>query len=145
MDQKNCFRKNVFGFTLMEVMMVVAIVGILAAVALPSYQSYANRAAYADVVSAAVPARTEVDICVQIRGADQCQAISAQPGWAVSELVDDVSITVDEEIFLVTVEPSTARNGIDSDDTYILSGIPQGGSLQWSLDGASGCLESGLC
>lgn len=145
MRQNNCFRKRVFGFTLMEVMMVVAIVGILAAVALPSYQSYADRAAYADVVSAAVPARTEVDICVQTRGPDQCQAIPSQPGWAVSELVEGVSISVDEGIFLVTVEPSTLRDGIGSDDTYILNGMPQGGSLQWSLDESSGCLASGLC
>ncbi len=139
------FRQTVFGFTLMEVMMVVAIVGILAAVALPSYQSYADRAAYADVVSAAVPARTEVDICVQIRGAAECGAIPTQPGWSVSALVNDVSIDVDEENFLVTVVPSEIRAGIDSEDTYVLRGVPQGGSLQWSIDAAAGCLVNGLC
>ena len=82
---------------------------------------------------------------MQTRGADQCEAIPAQSGWAVSELVDNVSITVDEGVFLVTVEPSTARAGIDGDDSYILSGTPQGGSLQWRLHASSGCLASGLC
>lgn len=138
-------RKTLFGFTLMEVMMVVAIVGILAAVALPSYQSYADRAAYADVVSAAVPARAEVDICVQTRGAGQCAAIPVQPGWAVSDLVSQVTIGVDEGEFLVTVTPSAVRPGVGVGDTYVLRGAPQGGSLQWSVDETSGCLASGLC
>jgi type IV pilus assembly protein PilA len=144
---KRCIRlrNTLIGFTLMEVMMVVAIVGILAAVALPSYQTYADRAAYADVVSAAVPARAEVDICVQTRGAGQCAAIPAQPGWSVSDLVSQVAIGVDEGEFLVTVTPSAVRAGIASVDTYVLRGVPQGGSLQWSLDEASGCLAVGLC
>lgn len=145
MRMQSNIKQTISGFTLMEVMMVVAIVGILAAVALPSYQSYADRAAYADVVSAAVPARTEVDLCVQIRGAVECNAIPAQPGWSVSEMVSDVSISMDGENFLVTVVPGNIRAGIDGEDTYVLRGIPQGGSLQWAVDEASGCLASSLC
>ncbi|GFZ78913.1 pilin family protein [Pseudohongiella nitratireducens] len=145
MRVQSSIKLTMSGFTLMEVMMVVAIVGILAAVALPSYQSYADRAAYADVVSAAVPARTEVDLCVQIRGADECNAIPAQPGWSVSEMVNNVSIDMEDENFLVTVVPSDTRAGIDGEDTYVLRGVPQGGSLQWGVDEASGCLAASLC
>ncbi len=55
------------GFTLIELMIVVAIIGILAAVALPAYQNYSNRAAFSELVLAVTPRKTAVELAIQTR------------------------------------------------------------------------------
>jgi type IV pilus assembly protein PilA len=57
--------KNQSGFTLIELMIVVAIIGILAAIALPAYSNYTAKAKYSEMVMAVAPVKTALSLCVQ--------------------------------------------------------------------------------
>ena len=66
------------GFTLIELMIVVAIIGILAAVALPAYQDYTKKAKMSEVILAASSCRTTITEIYQSGNASSAPAIN---GW----------------------------------------------------------------
>ncbi|MFM4994499.1 pilin [Aeromonas sanarellii] len=64
--------KRQSGFTLIELMIVVAIVAILAAIALPAYQTYTKKSKMTQLVSATGSLKTAVEVCIQSFGVGQC-------------------------------------------------------------------------
>ena len=69
MKSMKMMKKAQAGFTLIELMIVVAIIGILAAVAIPAYSDYTAKAKAANALSALDPYKTAVAMCAQEAGA----------------------------------------------------------------------------
>lgn len=128
------------GFSLMELMIAIAIIGILAAVAIPSYQTYTRRAHYSQIVQAVSIYKIGVEECFQYTS-DLTQCSAEQNGVPAnaspnSGLIQAINTTNG----IITVTPNN-KYGIKSTDTYEL--IPKVASDQLIWSTAGGAIKAG--
>jgi type IV pilus assembly protein PilA len=118
------------GFTLIELMIVVAIIGILAAVALPAYQDYTTRAKVSEVVLAASGARTAIAEYVAASGAFPLDASAASIATQSSKYVSAIVYTGSASQGIVTV---TARGdtNITGKQVQLVGTSSTGGVVTW--------------
>ncbi|MFZ2450156.1 MAG: prepilin-type N-terminal cleavage/methylation domain-containing protein [Methylovulum miyakonense] len=159
---KNQMQKVQQGFTLIELMIVVAIIGILAAIAIPAYQTYTAKAKFTEVVLATAGVKAALDVCAQTTndmsicaGDAGVTAAMAQVNSAPTKYLGATPIGLGIAGQVATVTGTAASASGLNGETYVIVGTygqvtgtpPTGtGSVEWIKDTtASSCVAAGLC
>ncbi len=139
------------GFTLIELMIVIAIIGILASVALPAYKSYTQKSQFTEVTLASRSVKNSIDVCFQTYGNQLLTACDTEGelGLVLADIAADsalvTGITVTGTTGVITTTSNLQGTGT-ANTTHILTPTVSGGTggtLDWTLTGT--CRAAGIC
>ena len=122
------------GFTLIELMIVVAIIGILAAIALPAYQDYTKRSHVAEGLTLAKRVKLAVAEYHDINGSwpsSNSSAGLAPASTIIGQAVKSIAIDSGGRITI------TFNNKVEDDKTLVMTPSANEGSISWKCDGGT--------
>ncbi len=134
--------KKAQGFTLIELMIVVAIIGILAAIALPAYKNYTDKAKFSALINATASAKTAVEVCSQINSGTLTSCKGGQAG-----IPADITAAAGVTGIAVLSGKITVKGATDDDalkaSVYLLTPTPNTttGTVKW----AATCTPTTMC
>ncbi len=134
------------GFTLIELMIVIAIIGILAAVAVPQYSQYTKRARFAEVVTASAPIKTGIEVCIQ-----STSDLAVCDTWADIG-VQQASVQIGANVNSAAIAENTAAVTMTAEATlesatYIITPTytAANNTIQWAVTGTCKAAATKYC
>jgi len=134
-------KTNQQGFTLIELMIVVAIIGILAAVAIPAYQDYTTRAKITEVLVIASAAKTSASEYYLSTGNMPSTAAMAgiNTSTGQSDYIDAIALATSAAGVTITygVVNSLASDITATADTVVFEGTGDADGVAWTCNGGT--------
>jgi type IV pilus assembly protein PilA len=141
--------KKQSGFTLIELMIVVAIIAILAAIAMPAYQGYVAKAKFSDVINSVGAVKTQVELCYNENNSlEDCSNSKSGYGWKIGAKEDYktsniATVEVTKGAITGTASGATGIAGVTY--TMTASASTATGGLKWTMSGTCGDSGKELC
>ena len=138
------------GFSLIELMVVIAIIGVLAVVALPAYQKYVKRAEFVQVIEDWEVLKTALELCWDVEGdLRKCDKSNGGIGSIIAGLpkIDVRFYSIHQYTFQIRLYSTTVKVADGSAASIQYGALAlRGGRLSWSItENASSCLAEGIC